>query len=219
MKRLLVIAICFCVYFPFSYAGKFERLIDKGNTLYKKKKYKEATAKYYSAIQKNPFSGVAFFNHGAALYKSKKYKEAQIDFEQSLKLLKDKRLQAKAYHNLGNSFYHQKEYDKAASAYMQSLKINPTDEATRYNLVYVMKKLQQEMQQQQKQQQNQPQPKPKENKQQDKKNQPQQPTQPLTKEQIERMLKNIKNEEKTVQQKLDKLKSGQPGGLPDGKDW
>ncbi|MBX7226668.1 MAG: tetratricopeptide repeat protein [Chitinophagales bacterium] len=216
MKKLLVIAICFCVYFPFSYAGKFERLIDKGNTLYKKKKYKEATAKYYDAIQKNPFSGVAFFNHGAALYKSKKYKEAQIDFEQSLKLLKDKRLQAKAYHNLGNSFYHQKKYDKAASAYMQSLKINPTDEATRYNLVYVMKKLQQEMQQQQ---QNQPQPKPKENKQQDKKNQPQQPNQPLTKEQIERMLKNIKNEEKTVQQKLDKLKSGQPGGLPDGKDW
>ena len=217
MKKLLILIMCFWVFFPVSYAGKFEWLITKGNNLYKREKYKEATTKYYEAIQKNPFSGVAFFNHGAALYKTKKYKEAQIDFEQSIPLLKDKYLQAKAYHNLGNSFYHQKKYEKAASAYMQSLQINPKDQATRYNLVYVMRKLKQQMQQDQ-QQQKEPQ-KQQEKKQQEEKNQPQQQPPPLTKEEIERMLKNIKNEEKSVQQKLEKLKSGQPSGLPDGKDW
>ena len=237
MKRLAI--ILFFLGFALSlFAQQTKKYIRTGNEQYKQKNYTGAESNYRKAAELNAKNPDGSFNLGDALYKQKKYTDAGEYFTKIGSSSANKMLAAGAYHNLGNSYLESKKLEESISAYKKSLIDNPNDEQTRYNLAYaqqMLKKQQQQKQQdknkqdqqkknkqeQQKDQQN------KDNKNQDDKDKPksnkdqqekqQQPDQ-LSKEDAERMLDAMNNDEKQTQDKL-KNKKLQGAKLRVLKDW
>ena len=137
---------------------------------------------------------------------------------------------SKAWHNHGNSKLVQKDFEAAISSYKKSLRLNPKDEDTRYNLAFAQRELA-------KQQKNKKDKDDKENKDQKKdekkdksekdkedinnqndkdKQEAQQPQ--MSKEQAEKMLNALKNDEKKMQSM--RKKKGEPGQrVKVEKDW
>ncbi len=184
------------------------------------------------------------FNLGDALYKQKKFADAGTQFNQLAGASTNKALTAAAWHNLGNSFLENKKLEESIDAYKKALINNPKDDETRYNLAYAQDKLkkQQEQNKQNKDNKNQDKKnqdsknqddKNKDNKDKDNKNQDnkdkdkqnqdkkdQQQKQPdkISKEDAERMLDALNNDEKQTQDKL-KNKKLKGAKLNITKDW
>ena len=242
MKQLIII-IYIILQGALVFAQKEKKYIHNGNQLYQQKKYAEAEANYRQSVEKTKESVAGNFNLGDALYKQKKFDNAAQKFTEIATASKDQAVRAKAYHNLGNALLEAKKLEESIAAYKKSLINNPKDDQTRYNLAYAQEKLKQQQQQnkndknkdknkdkkdqdknqqdkdkknqEQKDQQNK-----KDKQEQDKKDQQQQQPQPdqLSKEDAERMLEALKNEEKNTQDKLKNKKSkGVKGRIV--KDW
>jgi tetratricopeptide (TPR) repeat protein len=144
----------------------------------------------------------------------------------------DKNIRSKAFHNLGNTYLQNKDYQKAVEAYKQSLKANPTDIDTKYNLSYALQMLKQQQQQQKnnknnkndkdkkedKKDENQKSQQNNDNQQNKDKKQQEQKQKQLKKEEAERMLEALKNDEKKT---LDKVKKQKVVGVKvkTEKDW
>lgn len=209
----------------------------EGNKLYQEQKYDEANNKYRDALVDNPDNPIIHFNIGNAQYKKKKYEEALKDYEKSLSI--DEVLtQSKSYYNIGNTLYRAGKLPEAILAYTQALKLNPDDEDAKYNLEYVRAKLKDQAQKQpsnnQQQQEQQPgQDQQQEEQQQEQKDQSQeqqseqpQPKQPeqaqqkdkqeMSREEAERILNALKEDEKDLQKERQKATTGRVRVL---KDW
>lgn len=134
--------------------ARFE--LRRANKLYKEGKYTEAEQIYHKGTAGKELQRTASFGLGNALYKQKKYDEAAKQFEL---IASDSTLspqqRASAYHNLGNIAMQSKKYEEAVNAYKQSLINNPSDDATRYNLVLAQKQLKKDQQNQNQQDKNQ----------------------------------------------------------------
>jgi Ca-activated chloride channel family protein len=186
------------------------------------------------------------FNLGDALYKQKKFADAREQFSRIAgDDSHDKAVKAQAYHNLGNSFVNDKKLEEGIAAYKKALLNNPRDEETRYNLAYAQEMLKKQQQQNKdnkdknkdnkdnkdkknpdKKDQDKKDP---EKKDQDKNNKDQQnkdkkdqepKPQPgsLSKEDAQRMLDAMNNNEKQTQDKLKNKKfKGEKGRV--AKDW
>jgi Ca-activated chloride channel family protein len=242
--RLNVAMLFFLLYFTgvSSLSAQTERKeIRQGNNLYEKGSYSDAETEYRKALEKNKNSFPGNYNLGGALYRQKKYEEAIREYKESSAKTTGKNEQANAFHNLGNSLIQSQQYGEAVDAYKKALKLNPDDEDTRYNLAYAQTMLRNQQQQQQQQGNNQNQNKDqkdqnkqqqdqnkdqqkedqqqadnnnqKEEQQQQKKNQ-QQPK--MSKEDAERLLKALQNDEKDLQEKLTR-KEGQKVRVE--KEW
>lgn len=137
------------------------RLINKGNELYKERKYVEAASTYEEALRVNANSAEARYNLGLAQVRqianpadttsANKAKLDQIrsNFNAVASQAKAKPgLAAKANFNLGNLEFKAGDYAKAVEHYKQSLRIDPTDEAARKNLRVAQKNLQKQQNQQ-----------------------------------------------------------------------
>ncbi|MBC7381584.1 MAG: tetratricopeptide repeat protein [Bacteroidia bacterium] len=198
-------------------------LARNGNKLYNDKAYSEAELKYKEALQKNANLKQAGYNLGNALYRQKKYDEAikqYTDITASKELLKSEK--AQAWHNLGNAYLEQKKYEESIKAYKNALKLNPADEDTRYNLAYAQAKLKKEQEEEKKQKQRgKEKGKEKEQKekqkgkeedkqempgdeQKDKEKQSQPQRQKISKEDAEKILKALNNDEKELQKNIKK---------------
>lgn len=198
-----------------------------GNAAFKKGAYTDAEAAYKKALDKKNNMPEAIFNLGDAVYEQKRYDEAAKQFQLSGQTNTNKLVKAKAYHNLGNTFLEQQKWGEAAQAYKTALKQNPHDADTKYNLAYANARLKQQQQsggqdnkenkqdkkddkkdQQNKQNQDDKQDKNKDqqagNQEQDKKDgQQKQGQQPkLSKEEAEKILQAIQNEEQKTNQKV-----------------
>lgn len=199
-----------------------------GNKAFKKGAYTDAEAAYKKALDKKNNMPEAIFNLGDAVYEQKRFDEAAKQFQLSGQTNADKSIKAKAYHNLGNTFLEQQKWEEAAQAYKAALKQNPKDADTKYNLAYANARLKQQQQQgggqdnkenkqdkkddkkdqQNNQNQNENQDKNKnqqaDNKEEDKKDgQQKQGQQPkLSKEEAEKILQAIQNEEQKTNQKV-----------------
>lgn len=225
------------------FAQDAKSYIHQGNQLYEQKKFKEAEANYRKAVAKKNQDLIGNFNLGDALYKQKRFDNAAKNFTDIASTATNSSVKARAYHNLGNSMLETKKYDESIDAYKKSLLNNPKDDATRYNLAYAQEMLKKQQQQNKQNQQNKDQNKQnkdqnKNNKSdQDKKNQDknnpnkdpnqdkkdqdkkdqQQPNQ-ISKDDAQRMLDALNNQEQGTQDKLKnkKLKGGQ---ARIAKDW
>lgn len=243
MKRLIVFTYLL-LQGLLLFAQKEKRDIHKGNQLYQQQKYAEAEALYKKSVEKAKESVAGNFNLGDALYKQKKLDNAAQKFTEIAGSSKNKAVKAQAYHNLGNALLESKKLEESIEAYKKSLMNNPKDDETRYNLAYAQEKLKQQQQQQNKDnkdknnkdnkdQKNDPdknkdqnkdnkdnQDKKDPNKDQDKKDEKDQQPQPdkLSKEDAERMLEALNNEEKNTQDKL-KNKKAKGGKGKIVKDW
>jgi Ca-activated chloride channel family protein len=244
--RVLIIIILIAFQGPLLYAQKEKKDIHDGNQLYQQKKYKEAEASYRKSVAKSQQSVAGNFNLGDALYKQKKLDDAGKKFTDIANSSTDKAVKAQAYHNLGNSLLESNKLEESIAAYKKSLINNPKDDQTRYNLAYAQEKLKQQSKDDKKkddkkkdpkgkdkdkdkqdpnkdQKDKDKQDKDKQNKDkqdQDKKDQKGEQPQPdkLSKEEAERILEALNQEEKNTQDKLKNKKAkGVKGRIV--KDW
>jgi tetratricopeptide (TPR) repeat protein len=239
MKIFLILIITSSI----AYSQSERSLIREGNKFYSDNKYLDAEVSYRKSLETNKDSKVGAFNLGDALYKQEKYDEAAQEFRIATSKETDKESKAKAFHNLGNSLLKSQKLQESIEAYKNALKLNPNDINTKYNLEYAKRMIQQQQQQQNKDQQKQDkqEDKQKQDKQdqqkqdqqdkqdqekqdqsakggqeQQKQQQAKQQDQKISKEDAERMLEALKNEEKDVQKKLQKKV---PARISIEKDW
>lgn len=228
-----ILPVLVILFLLMTWAGAFAqqpaKFIRKGNSEYNNAKFKDAEINYRKALDKSPQSVKAAYNLGDALYKQGDYEKAASSFSNvaGQKSLGDKS-KAAAFHNLGNSMLQEKKYSESIEAYKNALRLNPKDEETRYNLAYAMTKLQQQQnnknnqdnnKDQKQQQQKQQQQKQDEQKQQQQQQQQQQPqNKQMKKQDAERMLQALNNNEK---QTLDKVKKNKAKAVQvrTEKDW
>jgi len=217
------------------YGQSAKSLIREGNEMYTEEKYPDAEANYKKALEHKDaekYKKEEYFNLGDALYKQGRYQEAATQFQIAAQNSKDPVTKAQAYHNIGNSLLQDKKIKQSIEAYKNALKLNPKDMDTKYNLAYANRLLMQpppeqkqndqqqddkekEDQEQKDQQQNKNQQNQQQDQQDQQKQQPQQ--RKLSKEEAERLLEAVKNQEKKVQEKL--LKKIDAQKIIIEKDW
>lgn len=213
-----------------------KKFIRQGNREYNKGKYQESEVSYRKAIDDNRRSPDAVFNIGDALYKQNKYEEAAKQFADNVNMNEEREKKAAGLYNLGNSFLQGKKLKESIEAYKGSLKLDPDNFEAKYNLAYAQDLLMKQEQQQQEQQQNQDKEnqdnkdqKNDQDKQDDdqqnkdqKENQQQQQQkqeeQTISKEDAQRLLNSLANDEKNVQEKVKLAKAARERKLT-VKNW
>ena len=204
-----------------------KKLIRKGNREYEKNKFSDSEISYRKAIDNNKQSPDAVFNVGDALYKQNKFEEAGKQFVENTNQNDDKVKKSAGLYNLGNSLLKANKLQESIDAYKNSLKLRPDNREAKYNLSYAQDLLKQQQEQQKKQQQdkdkqNQNKDKNKkdqnkdqkdqndknkdqqkdQNKNQDQKQQQQPKKQEISKDDAQRLLNSLANDEKNVQEKV-----------------
>ncbi len=153
---------------------KERRLINRGNDLYKERKFVEAQSIYEEALKENASSAEARYNLGLSQIRqvvnpADTTPAARALTDAARKNLSDVAalartkpgLAAKANFNLGNIEFYAKDYQKAVDYYKQALRIDPSDDKARKNLRIAQKNLQKQNQNQNKNNNNQNQDKDK----------------------------------------------------------
>jgi tetratricopeptide (TPR) repeat protein len=232
MKKWLLI-IAFLCKAGLLFAQKEKSYIHKGNKLYSEGKFKEAEETYRKSLVRETVLPQGNFNLGDALYKQKKFADAAGKFNDIAATTKDSRLAAGAYHNLGNTLFQEKKLEESIVAYKKALRRNPSDDQTRYNLAYAQEMLKKQQQQKKnddkkkddksKDDKDKKDDKNKNNnddKDKDKQQQPAPTSQPdqVSKEDAERMLEALNNQEQATQEKLKNQKLKGPR-MKTAKDW
>lgn len=225
---LLITMLLFTGVSVFSQADR--KLIRKGNREYNRNNFSESEILYRRASDENKSSSEATFNIGDALYRQNKFEDAGKQFADNANQTTDAQQQSASWYNLGNSLLQANKITESIDAYKNSLKLNPDNNAAKYNLGFAQDLLQeQEQQQQQQQQQQQNRDKEQQNKdqqdqqkqdQQKENNENQQPQpnqqqekqgeeqeQRISKEDAERLLNALANDEKEIQEKVKREKA------------
>jgi Ca-activated chloride channel homolog len=217
-----------------------KKYIRQGNRVYEKNKYSESEILYRKASAENKNAPDAVFNTGDALYKQNKFEDAGKQFLENANMNEDKGKKSAAMFNLGNSLFKANKLQESIDAYKGSLKLNPENPEAKYNLAYAqdMLKKQQEQKQQQQQQQNkdkqdqnkkdqkkdqkdqkdQNKDQQKDDKQNQDKQQQQDQQQEMSKDDAQRLLNALANEEKNVQEKV-KLAKAAKEKVRTVKNW
>jgi len=234
MKRIVLIYIAILATIP-AMAQKERKYIREGNKAFEKDKFQNAEVAYSKALKEPKLQHDAGFNIGDALYKQEKYADALEQFSSLKEMANDAEKKGKLYHNIGNTLLKQEKYKESIEAFKHALREVPDDMETKYNLAYAQKMLQEEQNKQKKnkqnnkdkqdqdQKQNKDQNKDKKKNQQqpdsDKKQNQQQQQQPqLSKQDAERLLKAIANDEKKIQEKV-KEKQAKAKHKKTTKEW
>ena len=209
--------------------------LNNGVDKYDEKKYTDAEVDFRKVVETSPKSYEANFNLGNAYYKQEKYDDAIKSYQSAFENAKDNESRAKIFHNVGNSLLKSNKIEQSVEAYKTALKYNPNDQDTKYNLSYALEMLknkdknkqdkndqnkndqnkQDQQQQQNQDQQNkdqnkqdqQQQPKDQEAKQDNTKQPQQQKEQKISKDEAQRILDALKNNEKDLQKQLRKVKA------------
>jgi Ca-activated chloride channel family protein len=243
MKRFSIISLLFLISLA-TFAQNERKVIREGVKAYQEGDYSDAEVQFRKAQDINNESFAAEFNTGAALYGQEKYEETVKQFEPLTEKSSNPETLSKIWHNVGNSLLEAQQYEPSIEAFKNSLRLNPTDTDTKYNLAYAKMKLQEQQQQQQNQdqqnkdQQNEDQ-QDKEQQNEDQQDQDQQnedqqdqeqqnedqqdqeqqgKPQAISKEDAERMLNAIQQQEKDVKGKVDKKKAA-VAKVKTEKDW
>jgi len=225
-----------------AFAQKERKYIRQGNKEFEQSDFENSEVSYRKAVDlEEEKTHEPSFNVGDALYKQEKYEDAIKQFESIADVEISKEEKAKIYHNLGNSLLQSNKFKESIEAYKKALRNNPNDLETKYNLAYAQKKLEQQQQQQQNQdqnkdnqdqeknqdqdqQQNQDQNKDQnkdqdqqDNQEQNKEQQQQQQPQ-ISKEDAERILQALANDEKDTQKKV-KEQQAAAAKVKTEKEW
>jgi len=207
------------------YSQPEQKFIRKGNHEYNDKKFGEAEVNYRKALEKKSTSRKAEYNLSNSLYKQEKYEAAATKYQGLTQQEKDRNEISRYYYNLGNSLLKANKLNESIEGYKNALRNNPSDEDAKHNLQVALRL---KNRQQQQQQDNKDQQDNKSNQdQQDQQNQQQQQSQQqqaqqqkgqISKEDAERLLQALENDEKEVLQKV-KEKQSQVKRVPVEKDW
>jgi len=237
VSSLLRIAIVtfFVMIHVFAAAQPEKKYIRQGNREYGKEKFQESEVSYRRALDGESRSADAVFNIGDALYKQNKFEEAAKHFTENINMNDDPEKKSAGLYNLGNSLLQSKKIKESIDAYKGSLKLDPDNHEAKYNLAYAqdLQKEQQQQQQEQQQQQDkenqdkkenndQDQKEDDQNKQDEKQDQQQKQQEPgeqsISKEDAQRLLNSLANDEKNVQEKVKLAKAARERKLT-VKNW
>jgi Ca-activated chloride channel family protein len=213
------------------------KVIRQGVKAYEEGKYSDAEVQFRKAGDLNQESFEADFNTGTAMYGQEMFEETVKQYEGLVEQSVDPEMLASVWHNIGNSYLEAGQYEPSIEAFKKSLRKNPSDMDTKYNLAYARQKLEEQQEQEQNQDQQDKDKKDQDQQDQDKKDQDQQDqdkqdqdqqdqkeqeqqAQPLqiSKEDAERMLSAIQQQEKDVKEKVDKKKAA-AAKVKTEKDW
>ena len=237
MKKILAIITLLVLCLSAS-AQASRHQLREGNRAYNKQRYDDAEVAYRRALERDSTDFRGQYNLANALYRQQKYTEAASHYQQALgsQSITNKQ-RAQTLHNQGNSYLKAAQQSEqmeglqqAVNSYQEALKLDPKNEDTRYNLAYARRLLQQQQNQQnqqhqqqnqQQQQDQQQQQQQQQDRQQQDQQQPQQQPQPpqnRKREDAERMLEAVKNNER--QTLREKNRADQPVRVrKTDKDW
>jgi tetratricopeptide (TPR) repeat protein len=243
IKWQLLSSISFIAFLSYSVsvsAQTDKKYLRQGNREYNKDKFAESEILYRKATDKNKQSPDAVFNTGDALYKQKKYEEAGKQFSENIDLNEDKNKRSAAYYNLGNSLLKANKLEESIEAYKGSLKLKPDNSEAKYNLAYAQDLLKLQEQQKKQQQDKNKQDQNKDNKKEDQKDQKdkqnkeqdqqkdqksnndqkkqEQQQEGISKDDAQRLLNALANDEKKVQEKV-KLAKASKEKVRTVKNW
>jgi len=221
-----------------------KELLQKGKKNEALEAYERALKYYRDAEIEKPESPRLSYNIGNVNYQQEKYEDALEKYYRALSVDEPEN-QAATYYNMGNALYRSGKYAEAIQAYQKCLDINPNDEDAKYNLEFVRKKMkemldreaqrqQNQQEQQQEQQKDQKSQEQEQSQQQEQKQQQQAQSQEeqekqqqkqeqvqtkegMTKEDAERILNALKDDEREIQKKRKRVP--QTSGRKGGKDW
>lgn len=158
------------------------------------------------SVQKDPKNPDAQFKLGQALYIEQSYAAAAEAFDKAAALFDHPAWKSAAHYNAGNAHYRQGRLDDAIEKYKQALRLLPSDPDAKHNLE-LAKKLDKMQKEQQKNK----------GKPEDKKGDPKPQPKPgeMSKEDAQRLLEALAQQEKSAKEKADKKKP-EPST---GEDW
>lgn len=239
-KNIFLIVIFFALSISNGFSQSNRSTLNDGVDKYEEKKFTEAEVDFRKVVENSPKNFEANFNLGTSYYKQEKYEDAIKSFQSAFENAKDGESRGKVFHNIGNSLIKSNKIEQSIEAYKNALKFNPNDQDTKYNLSYALEMLknkdkdknkqdkndqnkdnkdkqdQQNKDQEKQDQQQNPQPQDQESKQ-DNTKQPQQPKEvKISKDEAQRILDALKNNEKDLQKQLRK-KTGKVKKTD--KDW
>lgn len=199
MKKLLI--ICATIFHAGILMGQANNAINKGNEAYKIKEYSKAAEFYRKALDQSPSNTVAAFNLGNTMFRDSMHVKAMERFDAVSKSDAAATTRGDAFYNKGVVLTEQKKLPESIKAYKDALRLNPADTLAKQNLQRALNELKKQQQQQDNQ-----------------KNQQQKPKQQkLNKQQVAQMLQALQEQEKLLQQKLNRSKV--PAPVQPGKDW
>ena len=230
--RIIILLISFFI-FNSSFAQNKKSYLRDGNKLYTDSSYTEAEIKYRKSLEKDQDYFNASFNLADAIYKQERFEESSALFNAIKENAKNKNDLSKIYHNLGNSLFKEGKLDEAIKAYKNALRLKPDDDDTRFNLIYTKKQKQdnkekekenkeeekeKENKEEEKEKDNKEEEKEKDNKQEEKEKDNKEEQEQMSKEDAEKMLEAIQQQEKDLQEALQKKKvKGKRSNIL--KDW
>ncbi len=184
---------------------EMDRMIQKGNELYKQQQYQQAEAVYNEVLEKESSNNTAKYNRAISLYKQGKKEEAIKAFDDLAFKTDDRELKSKAHYNKGAILSGQVKLEESIEAYKNALRQNPDDKQARENLQKALLELKKKT------------PPKKDNKKKQQQKQQQKPQPKMNQKEAEQRLKLLEQKEKEVQERMQKEKSKTGGGQP--KDW
>ena len=215
-----------------------------GNVEFADKNLIEAEKFYRKSISKDSLNIKASYNLANSFYRSELKQEAINQYKSSIKKTKSKETLHKSFHNLGNIYMQNEDYQNAVNSFKNALLNNPTDDETRYNYALAKELLKNEQKDNKKDDKDKQKDKDKKDKDKDKdkdkkddqkekkdkqkekdkkddkNNDKKEKPKPnkISPEQLKNLLKAMDNQEKKVQQKINKNKmKGSP--VKNKKDW
>ena len=231
------LAFAFLVIFSLQKTTAQDKYLAKANTQFEEKNYMDAEANYRIAGSKNPKKSIASYNLGNAIYRINQPQEAGLAYAKAVVDAKIRPEKHQAFHNMGNVAMKVKDYTNAVNAYKQALINNPADDETRYNYALAKKLLKEnppkkddkkkddkKKDDKKKEDEKKDKDKKDENKNGDGKDPKPKPQQPkpeggaISKQRLENLLEAVNNEEKKVQEKVNKSKEKTTPQRAE-KDW
>ena len=207
--------------------------IRQGVKLYEDSSYVEAEQKFRNALQKDQDSFVSSFNLADAIYKQENYEKSESLFKALTEKAETKKEKSMSYHNFGNSLFKQKKIKESVEAYKNALRNNPSDIESKYNLSLAQKllkkqkenkedkkeddKKEEEKEEEKKEEEEKEEEENKEPQDQQKPETPQDPNE-MTEEEAQQMLDALEQQEKELQEDLQKKKR-KAVNLKIEKDW
>jgi len=170
---------------------KKRSLFKKGNKLFSDSIYEESEINYRKSLEQDQDFFKAKYNLANSVFKQERYDESESLYSSILNQSEVKEENNKVQYNLATSQLKQNKFNEAIENYKKYIKKNPQDEDAIYNYCYAKKMLEQQQDNQEQQQ--------------DK--QEQQDKEQMSKEDIEKLLNAIQNQEKETKDKLQKNKN------------
>jgi tetratricopeptide (TPR) repeat protein len=139
MKKIVLYSLLLISFLAKAQKKEKDNNLPKGNEAFLEKKYADAEAEYRISESRSPKKAIAPYNLGNAVYRQNQNEEAKHHYAKALKNAKTRTEKHLVFHNIGNTLMKSKDYSGAVEAYKNALRNNPADEQTRYNYALAKK--------------------------------------------------------------------------------